>query len=114
MTQIKYEKIASSAAIIQQQFELPQQMIGIVNYQVKEIIKIVDANYEKTSLVQKSLKEWDKIHDNVDFKDLVSHFQCDYQPQQGEAFNNPFSNLEDRYLSDDDLQNNPQRFSGYN
>ena len=114
MTQKIYEEVADAISIIQQQFTLPQQMIGVVNNQSILIQKIISTHYQKGSMVKKSFDEWDKKHDDIDFKDLVSHFQYDYHPQEGKEFNNPFENLEDRYLSDDDLQKNKHRLSGYN
>ena len=114
MTQIKYEEVATALAMIQQQFTIPKIMCGIVNYQALQILKIIQNNYTKSSLVAKSFDEWDKIHDNVDFKDLVSHFECDYHPQEGKEYSNPFINLEDRYLEFELLQKNKARLSGYN
>ena len=48
MTQIEYDKVANHLAIIQQQFELPQQMYGIVNYQANILPQEKQTTFSKS------------------------------------------------------------------
>jgi len=111
-TQIMYESIAESIAILKQEEEVREYQMGIKSYQISKIQEVVYRYYDIQSDVKKEFLKLKKKYTPYRLDELRIVFLRDYDAYSDTG--NPFVNLETRFMSEEEFVKNRARLSGYN
>lgn len=113
MSEEKFEEVAEALAMMMQQLVLPKHMFGVMNFNLHNMRYIVTNYFSVEALVKRDFFKFARKQTWNNLNNLVDSFTTEYSLRN---FNkeNPFLNLERRFLSSEELEINKHILCGYN
>ena len=113
MSEEKFEEVAEALAMMMQQLNLPNYMPGVMNFKMGKIRDVVNNYFPVEAPVKRYFLKFVGKQSWKNLNNLVHSFTEEYSLWASDK-SNVFWNLEERFLSSEELEINKHILCGYN